>query len=322
MDESLPDLAAPATMLSQPSGSIRNLRSIPEIRAFHAMGIHPTAVIAQGAKIGADVEIGPYCVVGPKARIGDRCRLQSHVVVEGDTWVGADCDVFPFAALGTRPQDKKVTGSTDHGKLRIGARNKIREHVTIHGGTEHGRGTTIVGDDNMLLVGSHVGHDASIGSRIVLTNGAMAAGHTTLGDKVILGAMVGIHQFARVGRLAMLGAGSMLSHDAPPFALVQGDRARLVGVNLVGLHRAGVSPDDAAVVKRAFRLLFWRHGRLAERIDAVRRDPVGPHPLVQELLEFVSLSRRGVCMPRGGRLVVETEQEPMRRMPVSGFEPS
>src|SRR5690606_18298387 len=143
-------------------------------------------------------------------------RLVAHVVIDGDTWVGEDCELFPFCSVGTTPQDKKLKSTGEPARLRIGNNNRIREHVTIHGGTPFGGGTTTVGNDNMLLVGAHIGHDATVGSNVVFTNGAMAAGHTEIGDRAILGAMVGIHQFARVGKLAMVGAGAMVSHDAPP----------------------------------------------------------------------------------------------------------
>jgi UDP-N-acetylglucosamine acyltransferase len=267
------------------------------------MGIHPTAIVAPGAKLGPDVEIGPFCTVGAKVRIGARTKLVSHVVVDGDTWVGEDCEVYPFAAIGCNPQDKKLKAGDPAGKLRIGAHNRIREHVTIHGGTPFGGGTTTVGDHNMLLVGAHIGHDSTVGNNVVFTNGAMAAGHTTIGDRAILGAMVGIHQFARVGKLAMIGAGAMVSHDAPPFAMVQGDRAKLVAVNLVGLHRNGYTVEQKALVKRVFRLLFWRAGTLHQRLEFVRGSNLHRDPICREIVEFVAGSKRGVCSPRSGRLV-------------------
>lgn len=274
------------------------------------MTIHPTAQVAADAQIAEDVEIGPYAVVGPRVRIGPRTHVGPHVVIEGDTHIGEECHIFPFAVLGTLPQDKKIPSVEDAivGRLRIGARNTIREHVTIHGGTPYGTGETIVGDDNMLLIGSHIGHDSRVGNHCVFTNGSMAAGHTVIHDSVILGAMVGVHQFARVGRMAMVGAGSMLSHDAPPFALVQGDRARLIGVNLVGLKRNGVPDPHSANIKKAYRLLFWRRGNLAERLGAVRASSTADDPMVDEIVDFVDNTRRGVCMPRGRRILFGDEK--------------
>lgn len=265
------------------------------------MGIHPTAIVASGAQLGEDVEIGPYCTVGPRVRLGARTKLVSHVAIDGDTWVGEDCELFPFAVIGVTPQDKKLKVGDPTGKLRIGNHNRIREHVTIHGGTPFGGGTTTIGDHNMLLVGAHIGHDATVGCHVIFTNGAMAAGHTVIGDRAILGAMVGIHQFARVGKLAMVGAGAMVSHDAPPFSMVQGDRARLVAVNLVGLQRNGYTAEQKALVKRAFRLLFWRAGTLHQRLEFVRSSPMHRDPVCREIVDFVESSKRGVCSPRAGR---------------------
>jgi UDP-N-acetylglucosamine acyltransferase len=267
------------------------------------MGIHPTAIVAPGAELGDDVEIGPYCTVGPLVRLGHRTRLHSHVVVDGDTWIGEDCEMFPFAVLGTHPQDKKLKGNEALGRLRIGHHNRIRENVTIHGGTPFGGGQTTVGDHNMILVGAHIGHDATVGNHVVFTNGAMAAGHTEIGDRAILGAMTGIHQFARVGKLAMVGAGAMVSHDAPPFSTVQGDRAKLVAVNLVGLHRNGYTAEQKALIKRVFRLLFFRAGTLHQRLELVRNSALYREPVCREIVEFVAASRRGVCSPRSSRAV-------------------
>ena len=264
------------------------------------MGIHPTAIVATSAVIGEEVDVGPYCVVGEHVRLGDRTRLVAHVVIDGDTWVGEDCELFPFCSMGTTPQDKKLKGTSQPPRLRIGNGNRIREHVTIHGGTPFGGGTTTVGNDNMILVGAHIGHDSTVGSKVVFTNGAMAAGHTEIGDRAILGAMVGIHQFARVGKLAMIGAGAMVSHDAPPFAMLQGDRAKLVAVNKVGLHRNGYTAEQKALVKRVFRLLFWRAGTLHQRLEFVRGSALHRDPICQEIVDFVAASKRGICSPRSG----------------------
>lgn len=261
------------------------------------MAVHPTALVHPSAELGKDVDIGPYCVLGPRVRIAARTVLHAHVVIDGDTCLGEDNQVFPFACLGAKPQDKKLTGKEVGGLLRIGSHNEIRENVTIHGGTPHGSGTTSIGDHNMLLAGAHVGHDATLGSRIVMTNGAMVAGHTKVEDRAILGAMAGLHQFARVGEAAMVGAGAMVSRDVPPYAMVQGDRARLVGLNLVGMKRGGLPSDQIVRMKRAYRMLFWRAGTLAERIENVTAF-AGDDPLVRKVLEFVRLSRRGVVVPR------------------------
>jgi UDP-N-acetylglucosamine acyltransferase len=264
--------------------------------------IHPTAIVAPGARLGHNVEVGPYCTVGAGVTLGDNTRLSSHVVVDGDTTIGESCELYPFCVVGSSPQDKKIKGGeVVQGSLRIGSHNRIREHVTIHGGTPYGGGITTIGDHNLLLVGCHIGHDATVGSHVVFTNGAMAAGHTTIGDRVILGAMVGIHQFARIGKLAMIGAGAMVSQDAPPFATVQGDRAKLVAVNLVGMHRNGYTAEQKALVKRVFRLLFWRAGTLHQRLEMLRSSALHRDPICREIVDFVAGSKRGVCGPRSGR---------------------
>lgn len=279
-------------------------------------GIHSSSVVAEGAEIGCDVTVGPGCVIGPHVRIGDRCMLHAQVVLQGATRLGDDCELFPGVVLGHRPQDKKLRlhaadlirdgwMSEDGdwlGPLHIGANNELREHVTMQGGTPHGRGRTVVGDDNMFLASSHIGHDCEVGSHVVFTNGAMAAGHCRVADRVVLGAMAGVHQYGRIGRYAMIGAGAMLSHDAPPFALVQGDRARLVAVNVIGLKRAGFTTTQASRIKRAYRLLFWRGGLLNERLAAARAAAAGD-PHCEELFRFVESSQRGVCGPRGRPLL-------------------
>lgn len=266
------------------------------------MGIHPTAIVADSAILADGVEIGPYCTVGPDVRLGARTRLHSHAVVDGDTWVGEDCEIFPFAVVGSYPQDKKLRAGERGGRLRIGNHNRIREHATLHGGTAFGGGETRVGDHNMILVGAHIGHDATVGNHVVFTNGAMAAGHTVIGDRAILGAMVGIHQFSRVGTLAMVGAGAMVSHDVPPYGMVQGDRARLVAVNLVGMHRAGLSTQDKSVIKLVFRALFWRGAiTMNQALEQVRASSLYDAAVGREIVEFVATSKRGVCGPRSGK---------------------
>ena len=273
------------------------------------MQVHETAVIHEQAKLGVGVEIGPYCVVGPRVRLGDGCRLHAHVVIDGDTEVGENTEIWPFASLGARPQDKKLRAHDKEGQLRIGRDNELREYVSISPGTRAGRGITTVGDHNMLLMGAHIGHDAEIGSHIVMTNGAMAAGHVKIADHAVLGAMVGVHQFCRVGKLAMAGAGSMLPKDAPPYSLVHGDRARVRGVNVIGMRRGGYADEDVAIVKRAYRMLFWRSVVLAERIETVNK-LWGDHPLVQEILEFMGQTKRGVLMSRGRVIPDDRENEP------------
>ena len=191
--------------------------------------IHPSSVIEPGAKIGAGVRIGPFCVVGPDVRLADRVELKSHVVVAGDTSVGEDSVIFSFASIGEIPQDLKFDGEKT--QLIIGARNRIREHVTMNTGTEQGGGVTRVGDDGLFMAGCHIAHDCIIGNRVIVVNNSACAGHCVLDDDVIVGGLSGIHQWVRVGRGAIICALSMVTNDVIPHGLVQGPRGELDGLN-------------------------------------------------------------------------------------------
>ncbi len=262
------------------------------------MGVHPTAIVHDGAELGEGVHVGPGCIVGPNVRLGSGCKLHAQVILDGDTVFGENCEIYPQAIIGMRPQDKKLTEDSPCGKLIIGSHNQIREHVTIHGGTPMGSGLTKIGDHNMLLIGSHIGHDCEIGNHVVFSNGSMAGGHSLIEDYAILGAKVGVHQYSRIGTRAMIGGNSMVSHDAPPYCMVQGDRARLVGVNVIGMKRAGMDPELVGLIKRVFRLLFWRSGLLKDRLTTARKLAEG-YSEVDRIFEFVETSKRGLCMPRG-----------------------
>lgn len=227
------------------------------------MSIHPSAIIEDGAQLGADVSIGPFCVVGPKVVLGDRVELKSHVVVTGDTSVGADTVIFPFCCIGEIPQDVKFKGEA--AKLIIGERNRIREHVTMNPGTEGGGGVTKIGDDGFFLAGSHVAHDATVGDRVIIVNQSAVAGHCVIEDDVIIGGLCGIHQFVRIGQGAIIGALSMVTNDVIPHGLVQGPRGELDGLNLVGLKRRGVSRADISGLRVAFQTLKDGEGSFLER---------------------------------------------------------
>nr|MBP8929703.1 acyl-ACP--UDP-N-acetylglucosamine O-acyltransferase [Paracoccus sp. (in: a-proteobacteria)] len=199
--------------------------------------IHPSSVVDPDARIGEGCEIGPFCVVGPQVTLGRGVVLKSHVVVAGETVIGDETVVFPFASVGEIPQDLKFKG--ERARLEIGARNRIREYVTMNPGTEGGGGVTRVGDDGLFMAGSHVAHDCQIGNRVILVNNASVAGHCVLEDDVIVGGLSGVHQWVRIGRGAMIGAVTMVTADVIPFGLVQGPRGHLDGLNLVGLKRRG-----------------------------------------------------------------------------------
>ena len=243
--------------------------------------IHPSAVIAEGAQIGAGVEIGPFCVIGPQVRLADGVTLKSHVVIAGDTTVGAETTIYPFACIGEVPQDLKFRG--EDVRLEIGARNRIREYVTMNPGTQGGGGVTRIGDDGLFMAGSHVAHDCQIGNRVILVNNASVAGHCHLEDDVIIGGLSGVHQWVRIGRGAMIGAVTMVTADVIPFGLVQGPRGHLDGLNLVGLKRRGASRNDIHDLREILDKLGTGSFR-----DTARHLAETPHPaMVQEVIDFI-----------------------------------
>jgi len=258
--------------------------------------IHPTAIVERGAKLGAGVSVGPYCVVGPRVELGDRASLVSHVVVAGRTTIGSDVTIYPFASIGHPPQDLKYKGEPS--RLVIGNNNTIREHVTMNPGTEGGGMVTRVGNDCLFMVGAHVAHDCTIGDHVIMANNATIAGHVEIGDYAILGGLSAIHQFVRIGRHAMIGGMSGVEHDVIPYGSVMGDRAHLVGLNVVGLKRRGFSREEIHSLRTAYRLLFAQEGTLGERIDDVEQ-LYGKNGAIMDVVRFLrSVSQRAVCQPR------------------------
>jgi len=258
--------------------------------------IHPTAIIAEGATIGAGVTIGPWCSVGANVAIGDGAKLMSHVVVDGHTSIGAGAELFPFCTVGLAPQDLKYKGEPT--RCVIGERTQIREHCAIHRGTATGTGITIIGDDCLLMAVTHVAHDCVVGNRVVIANNVVMGGHCQIGDFAVIGGSSALHQFVRIGRGAMVGGVSGVESDVIPFGSVLGNRARLAGLNLIGLKRRGVSRADMHVLREAVRLLFWTPGVFSDRVGEARARYEG-HPLVEEVLEFVtSNSKRGLARAR------------------------
>ncbi|KAA0575305.1 UDP-N-acetylglucosamine acyltransferase [Azospirillum sp. TSH7] len=258
--------------------------------------IHPSAIVDPAAKLGEGVSIGPFCVVGPDVTLGDGVRLVSHVAVDGRTSIGAETVIYPFASIGHRPQDLKFHGEPS--ELVIGARNQIREHVTMNPGTEGGGMITRVGDDGLFMMGSHVAHDCIVGDHVIMANNATLGGHVTLGDYVIIGGLSAVRQFVRIGSHAMIGGMSGVENDVIPFGLVMGDRARLAGLNLVGLERRGFKKDDIHALRAAYRMLFGPEGTFAERVDEVGRD-FGERALISDVLSFIRAKEaRSLCQPR------------------------
>lgn len=259
------------------------------------MAIHSTAVIDPSARIG-DVEIGAYVVIGPEVELADGVRVDSHAVVTGPTRVGERTHIYSFASVGGDPQDLKYAG--ERSELIIGSGNQIREYVTINRGTRGGGGVTRVGDDNLFMASSHVAHDCVVGSGCVFANSVAIAGHVSVGDRVVLGGLSGVHQHGRIGRCAMVGAGAMAALDVPPFTIAQGDRARLYGLNIIGLRRAEFDSALIDQLRQAYRDLFG--GGAPLRISAEQvRDTYGSVPEVVEMAEFVLGSVRGVCRSAG-----------------------
>lgn len=261
-----------------------------------AVSIHPTAIVDPAAQLGESVEIGPYSCVGPHVELGDGVRLVSHVVIDGRTRIGAQTEIFPFAVIGLPPQDLKYKGEPS--ELIIGSGNRIREHVTMNPGTEGGGMVTQVGDEGLFMVGAHVAHDCIVGNRVIMANNATLAGHVRVGDCAILGGLSAVHQFVRIGAHAMIGGMSGVENDVIPFGLVMGDRARLSGLNLVGLERRGFSREDIRGLRAAYRMLFAPEGTLAERIEEVAQ-AFGNQELVINIIDFIrTKSPRPLCQPR------------------------
>jgi len=258
--------------------------------------IHASAVIEPGAQLGKGCIVGPFCVVGPQVVLGDRVELKSHVVITGDTVIGADTVVFSFAVIGEIPQDLKFDG--EDSRLVIGARNRIREHVTMNPGTSGGGGVTRIGDDGLFMAGCHIAHDAQIGDRVIVVNSAAVAGHCVLEDDVIIGGLAGIHQFVRIGRGAIIGAVTMVTNDVIPFGLVQAPRGELDGLNLVGLKRRGVPREDITALRAAFQMLSQGDGAFQDRARRLGEETDSAY--VREIVDFVlGQSGRSFLTPGG-----------------------
>ncbi|KIC48961.1 acyl-ACP--UDP-N-acetylglucosamine O-acyltransferase [Tateyamaria sp. ANG-S1] len=258
-------------------------------------GVHPSAVIEPGAQIDPTATIGPFCVVGPDVVIGPDVVLKSHVVVTGQTDVGEGTTIFSFAVIGEVPQDLKFKGETS--RLVIGKRNRIREHVTMNGGTEGGGGVTRIGDDGLFMAGCHIAHDAHVGDRVIVVNSAAVAGHCIIEDDVIVGGLSGIHQFVRIGKGAIIGAVTMVTNDVIPYGLVQAPRGDLDGLNLVGLKRKGVARSDITALRAAFQMLAQGEGTFHDRAERLGKETDSAY--VREIVAFVmGDSDRSFLTPR------------------------
>ena len=258
--------------------------------------IHATAIIEKGAELGEGVKIGPYCVIGANVKLGNNVILKSHVAVDGYTTIGDSTVVFPFASLGHAPQDLKYMG--EKSELIIGKHNKIREHVTMNPGTQDGKMKTVVGDNNLFMMSSHVAHDCVVGNNIVFANNATLAGHVEVGDYAIIGGLSAVHQFVRIGAYAMIGGMSGVEHDVIPFGLVKGERAHLAGLNYVGLERRGFTKEQVQSLMKAFKQIFEGSGTLSERTAKAAND-YKDEQTVMRVIDFIRAKEgRAVLQPK------------------------
>jgi UDP-N-acetylglucosamine acyltransferase len=257
--------------------------------------IHATALVDASARLGSDVQIGPYSVVGPDIELAEGVVLHSHVVLAGRTRLGKGCHVFPFASIGHMPQDMKYRG--EESRLEVGDHAVIREHVTINPGTEGGGMVTTIGSHCLLMVGAHVAHDCQLGDHVVLVNSATLAGHVSVGDHAIIGGLSAVHQYVRIGAHAFVGGVSGVEKDVIPFGMVLGNRAFLAGLNIVGLKRHGFSREQIHDLRQAYRMLFASEGTLMERLEDVEK-MFSADPLVQQIVDFIKTrSDRSFCVP-------------------------
>lgn len=255
-----------------------------------AQRIHSTAMISPGAKIGAHVQIGPNCIIGDEVTIGDHTIIENNVVLQGPLELGEHNFLGPYVTAGLPPQHLGYRGEKT--RTIIGNRNVLREYVNIHRGTVQGHNETIIGDDNYLMAFVHVGHDSKVGNRVIIANACSLAGHVTVEDFVNIGGMCGIHQFVRVGEYAMIGGMSSLRQDSPPYTLLEGNPPRTYGLNVIGLRRNGIGPEDRMTLKRVYRILFRSKLPLREALERVGREFGGNH-YVDHLIEFIGKSKRG-----------------------------
>lgn len=255
---------------------------------------HPTAIIHPKAEIEEDVVIGPFCVVGEHVRIGRGSELHSHVTIDGWTEVGQRCKLFPFVSIGSPPQHLQYRDEPT--RVIIGDDNILREYVTVNRGTVFGGGVTTLGHHNFLMAYVHLAHDCHVGAHVIMANAATLAGHVTVGNHAVIGGLVGVHQYVRIGDYAMIGGCSAVARDVPPYMRAAGNRAKLHGLNCLGLRRGGFSSQRIRVLKQAYQLLFRKNQRLAEATKLARYQ-FEDSPDVLLLLTFLEASTRGACRP-------------------------
>jgi len=257
--------------------------------------IHPTAIINNKTKISNDVEIGPYCIIGPDVELGPKTKLHSHVSIIGNTKIGANNEIFPFVSIGTDPQDLKYKGEKN--SIIIGNNNKFREYVNINPGTEQGGTVTKIGNNNLLMVYCHVAHDCNLGDNIVLANNVQVGGHVVIQDNAIVGGSCAIHQFSRIGKLAMVGGMTGVLSDVIPFGLSLGNRNNLVGLNLIGLRRAKISNNNIKILQKSYDVIFSNQD-FRSNIDNLNTD-LKDNKYVKIIIDFInSDKKRPISLPQ------------------------
>lgn len=253
--------------------------------------IHTTAIVDKNAEIDASVEIGPYCIIQGNVIIKKETKLLSHVVIQGRTEIGENCTISPFASLGGPPQD--ISYKEEDTSLFIGSNNIIKEYVTMNRGTIHGGGITKVGNNNFIMAYTHVAHDCMVGNNIIMANCATLAGHVEVSDSVIFAGLCAVHQFCRIGKYAFISGLTGVPKDVPPFMIAAGSRAKLYGLNVVGLERHGFPKEEISKLKKAYRILFRSALPLTESLKIIKEELAGEH--ISELVDFITSSKRGIC---------------------------
>lgn len=253
--------------------------------------IHPTAIIDPEAEIGSGVSVGPYSIIEANVTIGDGTSIGARVTIEGYTTIGKDNQIFTGAVIGSVTQDKKYKGGVTY--LKIGDRNKIREYVTVNPGTDDGSETTI-GDDNLIMAYAHVAHNCVIGDKTIIANAGTLAGHVTVEDRAVIGGLSGVHQFVRIGYLAIVGGSSKAVQDVPPYMMVDGHPAKAHGLNAVGMERSDFPQEERLLLKRAFKIVFRSRLSTKNAIQVLKND-LPQSPSILRLVAFLESSERGIC---------------------------
>ena len=263
-----------------------------ESKVIHLRDIHPTAIVHPKAKLGREVVIGPYSIIGENVEIGDFTVVDSNVVIDGWTSIGKKCHIYHGASIGCEPQDLKFKGEKSY--LFIGDNNLIREYVTISRGTEGGGGETRIGNNNLFMAYSHVAHDCQIGNHVVIDNSVALAGHVIIEDRVIIGGLSGVHQFTKIGKMAMIGGMTKIVKDIPPFMLVDGNPAKVAGINIVGLRRNEIPPEVRDQIKNAYKILYRSNLNVTQAIEQMEQE-LTSSPEIDHFIRFLRNAERGIC---------------------------